>query len=163
MYAAADLLDLHTRIQRNLTALLEHCRGLSDAQLNTAVADFGFPSVAGQLFHLIGTEAWAMGYLRGEAEVPRDRQDYNTVDQLATLRAEVAALTADYLRGVSDEVLNRRAPYELDPGEFHERVPALVFIGLLAHHYHHQGQVLAMCRHLGHPRADETPVDFPQD
>jgi uncharacterized damage-inducible protein DinB len=111
---------------------------------------------------MIGTEAWGMGYLRGEAEVQRDWRDYSTVDKLEALRASVAALSADYFRNVPSETLNARAVYEIDPGVFVERVPAQVFLGLFAHH-HHQGQVIAMCRHLGHPRSDDLAVDFSVD
>ena len=37
-------------------------------------------------------------------------------------------------------------------------LPALVFMRPFTHNYHHQGQVAAMCRLLGHPT---PPLDFP--
>jgi uncharacterized damage-inducible protein DinB len=163
MYTSAALLDIHRRMHRNMAVLLEHCALLNSEQFQQELSGFGIPSVHRQLFHTLATEWFWMSVLRG-AEPPTDeRAKYNAPELLEQYRQHVAQLTADYLRGASEAELDTRRRMEVDPGEFDDLVPAHVFMRVVTHQYHHQGQVLAMCRTLGHPRSDELPVDFPID
>lgn len=163
MYTSTALLDIHTRMQRNLQVLLEHCATLSGEQLHQPLDGFGFPTVQLQFFHTILTERFWIGVLRRVPEEQFRRGDFATVPQLEELRREVAELTANYLASANELELSTRQRFEVDPGDFADLVPAHVFLRVLTHQYHHQGQVLAMCRLLGNPRSDELPVDFPLD
>ncbi len=44
MLNSMDLLDLHERAHRNLTAVLAHCRALSAEQLHQELDGFGYPT-----------------------------------------------------------------------------------------------------------------------
>src|SRR5687767_6482697 len=143
MYSSAALIDIHSRMHRNMAALLKHCSGLSQALLHSRLDGFGFPTVHLQLFHTLSTEWFWLGVIR-RAELPRDeREKYNSVPLLEEYRQHVASLTEGYLRGVSEKELNERTRFEIDPGDFENLIPALVFMRVVTHQYHHQGQTLA--------------------
>jgi uncharacterized damage-inducible protein DinB len=163
VYTPAALLDIHTRMHRNMAVLLEHCAQLSSEQFQQPLDGFGIPSIHRQLFHTLATEWFWMSVVRGAGPPTDERAKYNTPALLEQYRQHVAQLTADYLQGASEEELDTRRRMEVDPGYFEDLVPAHVFLRVFSHQYHHQGQVLAMCRTLGFPRDDELPVDFPLD
>ena len=163
MYTSAALLDIHTRMHRNMAVLLEHCAQLSAEEFARKLPGFGIASVHRQLFHTLATEWFWMSVVRG-AEPPADEHaKYNTPALLEDYRQHVAQLTAGYLRNASEAELDARRRMEVDPGYFEELATAHLFMRVFSHQYHHQGQVLAMCRALGYPRDDELPVDFPLD
>lgn len=71
MYTVAGLTDLHERIHRRLTKLLDHCSGFTAPALDQELEGFGYPSISLQLHHVIGAEHYWVGVLRGLALQPR--------------------------------------------------------------------------------------------
>jgi len=161
VYTTEVLLDMHTRMHRNMRVLLRHCELLSPAQFAQPCDGFGIPTVHAQLFHTLATEWFWMSVVRGAPPPVDERVKYNTPQLLEQYRQHVAVLTADYLRHAGPEELSSVRRMEVDPGEFEDLKPADVFMRCLTHQYHHQGQVLALCRLLGHPREDSLGVDYP--
>ncbi|MDQ3023433.1 MAG: DinB family protein [bacterium] len=163
MYSSIILLDMHTRMHRNMAVLLNHCAGLGHEQFTQQLDGFGFPTVHVQLFHTLATEWFWMSVVRGAAQPVDEREKYNTPQLLEDYRQHVAGLTADYLTVASVDELNTVRRMEVDPGDFEDFKPSNIFMRCLTHQYHHQGQVLAMCRLLGHPRTDDLDLDYPID
>jgi uncharacterized damage-inducible protein DinB len=160
VYTPEALLDLHERAHRNLSALLEHCRALDDEQLNRELAGFGYPTVRLQLHHAIGAQEYWLGVLHDAVAVEDNDADFPTIDTLEAWRLRTFAATAAYLKGVTAESLNTARPHATWGGRVKTLVPAHVILRTQTHLYHHQGQVVAMCRLLGSPTGG---LDFPLD
>lgn len=160
MYTPEALLDLHERAHRNLRGLLDHCRTLSAEELNRELPGFGFATVRLQLHHAVAAQEYWLGVLHGVVNVEDNDADFPTVEALEAWRARVFAATAAYLRGVSAAALDTAVPRETWGGRVKELAPAHVILRTQTHLYHHQGQVLAMCRLLGKPTGG---LDFPLD
>jgi uncharacterized damage-inducible protein DinB len=158
MHNSESLLDLHERAHLNLTALLAHCHGLSGEELNRELTGFGYPSVRLQLHHGIGAEKYWIGVLEGRIDAEDDDPDYPTVESLEVYRKEVFAATEAYLRASSAEELNTPRPMMTWGNRERVLIPAHVVLRTVTHLYHHQGQIVAMCRLLGKPC---TGVDYP--
>jgi uncharacterized damage-inducible protein DinB len=155
---ASGLLDLHERVHRNLSGLLAHCRGLSEEELNRELPGFGYPTVRLQLHHEIGAAKYWIGVLQGRIDVEEDDPRYPTVTSLEAYREEVYALTESYLRAASVAELNTPRPMMTWGNREHVLIPAHVVVRTLTHLYHHQGQILAMCRLMGKPCSG---LDYP--
>ncbi|MFH0779040.1 MAG: DinB family protein [Candidatus Eisenbacteria bacterium] len=158
MHPPRALLDLHERAHRNLRALLAHCRGLSADEVNREFSGFGYPTVRLQLHHGIGAEKYWIGVLQGRIDADDDSPDYPTIESLELYREEVFATTEAYLRASTAEELSTARSMITWGDRERVLIPAHVFVRTLTHLYHHQGQVVAMCRLLGKPC---TGMDYP--
>jgi uncharacterized damage-inducible protein DinB len=151
MYTNDMLLDVHERAHRGFTKLLEHCRELSEDELNRELNGFGYPTVRLQLHHLIGAEKYWTGVLEGRIDADEDDPKYPTIASLEAFREEVFALTECYLRSASPEELNTARKMMTWGNNEKMLTPVHVFMRTQMHIFHHQGQVLAMCRIMGKP------------
>ena len=162
MYTAHTLLDVHARAHESLRRLMVFCSALTDDELRRPVAGFGWSTVHRQLEHTIGAEVyWQTVVTRGyteEATLP----DVPDVGALEVFRQQTASVTRSYLERASDAELNSRRQMISDPGQTRVLRPADVIMRIVTHIFHHQGQVLAMCRTLGKPN-DAHDVDYPMD
>lgn len=158
MHTADSLRDIHARAHRNLERLLAHCRGLSAEELDREIAGFGYPTVRLQLHHEIGAEEYWIGVLNGVIAADEDDAAYPTVPHLERYRERVFAATEAYLAGASPSELNTPRPMRTWGGDERTLLPAAVVLRTVTHLYHHQGQILAMCRLLGKP---SSGLDYP--
>jgi uncharacterized damage-inducible protein DinB len=158
MHTPEALLDIHERVHRNLAALLAHCRELSDEEMNRELTGFGYPTVRLQLHHAIGAERYWTGVLQGRIDADDDSPDYPTMASLEVLRERVFAATAAYLRTVAAGDLNTARPMMTWGNKEKVLTPVHVIMRAVTHIYHHQGQIVAMCRLLGKPCPG---VDYP--
>ena len=149
MHTTETLLDLHERTHRSLTALLAHCRELSVEEVNRELTGFGYPTVQLQLHHEIGAEKYWIGVLQGRIDADEDAPDYPTIESLEAYREQVFVVTEAYLRATSAEELNTARPMMTWGNREQVLTPAHVIMRTLTHFYHHQGQIVAMCRLLG--------------
>lgn len=177
MYTPEALLDLHERTHRSLIKLIEHCGKLSTDELNRELPGFGFPSVKMQLLHTVGAEYYWISVARGDFDSPESIEallgDYDEsrpevlaryVDtaSIESYRQKVAALTEEYFRGADSAGLSSPRELYCWPGKLRSLVPAHVIARIFTHIFHHQGQVLAMCRSLGQPYEGHR-LDFALD
>jgi uncharacterized damage-inducible protein DinB len=110
---------------------------------------------------VIGAEEYWIRVVSGRYADEEDDPDHPTVDALEAYRMQVAGATDSYLRSSSEAELNTPREMLTWPRKMRTLVPARVFLRTLTHIYHHQGQVVAMCRLLGHPCP--PGLDFPLD
>ena len=159
MHTVRALLDLHERTHRCVAKMLEHCAGFDEDALHRAHAGFGYETVRLQLHHQIGAEQYWIDVLEGRPFRDDEVDAYPDVAALVGFREQVFDATAGYLGRVSDADVN--APTEVTQwnGEKATVVPALVILRTQTHHFHHMGQVAAMCRALDHPVP--PGMDFP--
>jgi uncharacterized damage-inducible protein DinB len=80
--------------------------------------------------------------------------DYHTAVPLRAARERVARATVAYLDRLSDAQLN--TPLTRRPKEWIGELqsPGFILHHAITHAFHHKGQVVAMCRLLGHPVPD---------
>src|SRR5262249_41871867 len=134
----------------------------TDDELRRPLTGFGFSTVLGQLEHTIGAEVyWQTVVTRGyteEATLPT-LQDVAAVE---AFRQQTASATRSYLDRAGEAELNSPRRMISDPGQTRLLRPADVIMRVVTHIYHHQGQVLAMCRTLGKPNAT-LDLDYPVD
>jgi uncharacterized damage-inducible protein DinB len=162
MYNAETLLDIHARAHESLRRLIAFCGTLTTDELRRPLPGFGFPTVLRQLVHTIGAEVyWQTVVTRGyneEATLP-------SVPDLAAIeafRAQTASATRSYLQRATEAELNTPRRMISDPGQTRLLRPADVIMRVVTHIFHHQGQVLAMCRSIGKPN-DRHDLDYPVD
>jgi uncharacterized damage-inducible protein DinB len=159
MYTSAALLDIHQRTHSSLAKLMTHCAGFSQAELTRELDGFGYPTILRQLDHVIGGEEY---WIRVPCGLPLELDRDENQLSLAALQADrerVAGITAQYLRGASNEELNTRRKMTTWGGHERELVPALIVLRTQTHIFDHKGQVAAMCRLLG--KAIPQGFDFP--
>jgi len=159
MYTTGALIDLHERTHRSLRALLDHCAAFDPDDLHRELDGFGYPTLALQLQHAIGAEAYWIGVLRGLMLVDEDESDRASIGALHRFRERVAADTLAYLQAVSDDDVTTPRRMVTWGGKERELVPAHVVLRTQTHVFQHQGQVAAMCRLLGRPVP--AGLDFP--
>lgn len=158
MHTPEALLDLHERAHCNLKALLAHCRQLSRDEIDQEIVGFGYPTVRLQLHHEIGAEKYWIGVLQGRIDAEDDAPDYPSIESLEAYREQVFAASQAYLRYASVAELNTARPMMTWGDRERILTPAQVFLRTQTHLYHHQGQIVAMCRLLGKPSGG---FDFP--
>ena len=158
MYTTEALLDLHERAHGSSHKLLTHCRSLTAEELDRELPGFGYPTVQLQLHHQIDAEKYWVGVLEGRIDVDDNPADYPTIDSLDAYRKKVVAATANYLRTALVEELNTARPMMTWGNKEQLLTPAHVLVRTVTHLYHHQGQILAMCRLHGKPASG---MDFP--
>ncbi len=158
MYTSEALLDMHERGQRNLQKLLAHCRSFRTDELNRSLEGFGYPTLRLQLHHEISAQEYWLGVLHGRVDAEETEHLYPTIESLEAYRTRVADAVTEYLRKASTPELDTARPMKMWGGAEKSLVPAHVFLRTLTHLYHHQGQIVAMCRLLGKPASG---MDFP--
>lgn len=159
MYTAAALLDLHDRAHRSLRGLIAHARTLTADELNRDLAGFGYPSVRIQLIHEIGAEEYWLGVIHGRIDAEDKDNVHLTLDAVEGWRTAVFAAMETYLKAATPEELNTPRPMKMWTGKEAVMMPARIVVRTAMHLFHHQGQILAMCRLLGKPTSGG--LDFP--
>ncbi len=158
MQNAEALIDMHDRAHQNLKAVLAHCSGFGDEDLNCEFPGFGYPCVRLQLHHEIGAEKYWIGVIQGRIDVDEDAPEFASIESLMAYRKKVYTVTDEYLLAASLEDLNTPRMMKTWGNREKMLVPAHVILRTITHLYHHQGQIAAMCRLLGKPSAG---WDFP--
>ena len=158
MYSPESLIEFHRRCHASLSKLLEHCDTLTGEELHRRLVGFGGATVHLQVHHLIAAERYWLGVLQGRLDIDEDQEKYPTVRSLMAFREEVYDLMERYLREASPDQLMQPRNMTTWDGRTRLLAPAHVIIRTQVHIYHHQGQILAMCRLLGKPG---TGFDYP--
>jgi uncharacterized damage-inducible protein DinB len=162
MYNGESLLDIHGRAHESLRRLIAFCSTLTIDELHRPLSGFGFPTILRQLDHTIGAEVyWQTVVTRGyseEATLPA----LPDLAAIEAFRELTASATRAYLERATEVELNTPREMISDPGQTRLLRPADVILRVVTHIFHHQGQVLAMCRSMGKPN-DTVDLDYPVD
>jgi uncharacterized damage-inducible protein DinB len=154
MFNRDGIRELHGVTHDRLDLLLDHVAQLPPADFVRELPGFGFASVRDQLAHLLGAEDRWVHRLQ-HLPLPRwEATDYPTAESLRPVKERVKAATIAYLGRLPDSELNTTLATR--PSDWHGilRSPAFILHHVITHAYHHKGQVVAMCRLLGHPAPD---------
>jgi uncharacterized damage-inducible protein DinB len=150
---------LHGWTHARIDMLLDLATELSPAEFVRELPGFGQPSVRDQLAHIIGAEERWVHRLQ-DLPLPRwSTAEYSTVESLRSAKQRVKAATVAYVDRLPDADLNAALIQRPKDWIGTLRSPAYILHHIVTHAFHHKGQVVAMCRLLGHPAPDTDLQD----
>ncbi len=152
------LLDIHRGCHQVFARLLDHLESLSGVELHKELEGFGVPTIQLQVHHVIAAERYWFGVLQEKILVDEDQDRYPDVAALKSLREQVAGRSLEILAEASPGFLTTPVQRMTWGDKLKTLVPAHVVTRTQTHYFHHQGQILAMCRLLGKPGGG---LDFP--
>jgi uncharacterized damage-inducible protein DinB len=160
MFTLDGIRQFQTWTHQSISLLLDHLATLPAADYTQDVAGFGYPNLRAQVVHLLGCEARWVHRLRDVPSGDWDPARWPTVADARMLEREVTGQTLDYLSGLTEQQLNTPTTLRFPDGDTATRTPALVLHHVFTHAFHHKGQIVAMCRILGHPAPDTDLNNF---
>jgi uncharacterized damage-inducible protein DinB len=151
MFTLDGIRQFHRWTHQSLTLLLDHLGTFSANDYTRELSGFGYASVHAQVVHLFGCEIRWLCRIRSVPQRDWNPAHWPGVSDARALQAEAQAMTLEYLAGLSDRQLN--TPIYIPFPEVGDltRTPALILHHVFTHAFHHKGQIVAMCRLLGHP------------
>jgi uncharacterized damage-inducible protein DinB len=154
MFTIDGIRKFHTWTHACIGVVLDHLSTIPEPDLDKEIPNFGFNTVRKQTTHILNCEEFWIHTLQGLPFTDRDPAESPTVADVRRLQAETMQRTTTYLSTLTDEQLNSNTELHFPDGDVAVRTPALVLHHLLTHAFHHKGQIVAMCRALGHPAPD---------
>ncbi len=151
MFTLDGVRKLHGLTHASLDVLLEHLATIPASDYGRELPSFGFPTVREQVIHVFNCEGFWVHTLQGLAYVDHNAAGCPTVAEAKLLQLEVSQGTHAYLSDLTNQQLNTDTELHFPDGDVAVRTPALVLHHVLTHAFHHKGQIVAMCRALGHP------------
>ena len=160
MFTCDGIRKFHHWTHSCLTLLLDHLGTISPGDYAKELPGFGSPSLRQQVVHIFNCEGFWVHTLQGLPFRDRTPAGCVTVADARALQQEVSVQTLAYLSALTDEQLNADRELRFPDGDVAVRTPALVLHHVLTHAFHHKGQIVAMCRLLGHPAPDTDLNQF---
>ena len=154
MFTIDGIQTFHDWTHASLNLLLDHLSTVPAADYAKELPAFGFPTVQKQLIHICNCEGFWVHTLQGLPYADRKTTEFPGVCEARALLQEVAQQTRGYLSCLTDRSINTNTELRFPDGDVAIRTPSLVLHHVLTHAFHHKGQVVAMCRALGHPAPD---------
>lgn len=151
---------LHRWTHASLDLLLNHLSTIPAEDYAKAVPAFGFPTLREQVIHIFNCESVWVHTLEGTPHIDRTLAECPAVIDAKRYQQEVSRQTHAYLSRLTDQELNSPKELHFWDGDSAVRTPALVLHHVLTHAFHHKGQIVAMCRALGHPAPDTDLSQF---
>jgi uncharacterized damage-inducible protein DinB len=118
------------------------------------VPGFGFSTLRDQAIHIFNCEGFWVQTLQGLPYDDQTAADYPALADVRLMQKQVSQSTHAYLSILSDQQMEADTELHFSDGDFCLRTPAFVLHHVLTHAFHHKGQIVAMCRLLGHPAPD---------
>jgi len=150
----------HGWTHASLNLVLDHLSTIPAHDYVTELSGFGFRTLREQAIHIFNCEGFWVQTLQGLRYADRTPEECPAVADVRPLQKQVSQLTHAYLLNLTDQQLNADAELHFSDGEVAVRTPALVLHHVLTHAFHHKGQIVAMCRALGHPAPDTDLNQF---
>jgi uncharacterized damage-inducible protein DinB len=137
-----------------LNLALDHLSTMPTNDYVKEVSGFGFPTLRDQTIHIFNCEGFWVHTLQGLPYANRTPEDCPVLADVRGLQEQVSESTHAYLSTLTNQQLNADAELHFPDGDISVSTPAFVLHHVLTHAFHHKGQIVAMCRALGHPAAD---------
>ncbi len=160
MFTVDGILKFHFWTHTCLTLVLDHLSAISASDYTKEIPGFGFPTLRGQVIHIFNCEGFWIHTIQGLTFQDLDPADYSSVADARLLQRQVSEQTFAYLSGMTDQQINSNTELRFPDGDTAIRTPAFVLHHVLTHAFHHKGQIVAMCRVLGHPAPDTDLSQF---
>jgi uncharacterized damage-inducible protein DinB len=160
VFTLSGIRKLHSWTHSSLSLVLDHLSTLPKDDYAQKLTGFGFPTLREQIVHILNCEAFWIHILQNVPFENRDPADWPDVSSARVLQSKVIADTFAYLSDLTDEKLNADAELHFADGDTAVRAPALILHHIFTHAFHHKGQIVSMCRALGHPAPDTDLNQF---
>jgi uncharacterized damage-inducible protein DinB len=160
MFTVDGIRKLHGWTHASLAILLDHLSTIPSDVYAKELHSFGFSTLRKQVIHIFNCEGFWISTLQGLQYVDRNPADFPAAVDAIRLQQEVSRETHGYLASLTDEGLNTDRELHFSDGDSAVRTPALILHHMLTHAFHHKGQIVAMCRDLGHPAPDTDLNQF---
>jgi Uncharacterized protein conserved in bacteria len=151
---------LHGWTYASLNLVLDHLSTIPTTDYLRELPNFGFPTLRNQVIHIFNCEGFWIHVLQGRPFVDRNPAECPSLADARLLQQQVSQQTYAYLLTLTDQQLNSNVELHFPDGDTAVRTPALVLHHVLTHAFHHKGQIVAMCRALGHPAPDTDMNHF---
>jgi uncharacterized damage-inducible protein DinB len=154
MFTKDGIRALHGWTHERLNMVLEHVGTLTADEFARELPGFGYPSIREQLMHTLGAEERWVLRLQDLPIRQWSAAEFPTAAPLRGAKERVMRATEAYLDHLPDSALN--VPLAERPKQWigELRSPAFILYHAMTHAFHHKGQIVAMCRLLGHPAPD---------
>jgi uncharacterized damage-inducible protein DinB len=160
LFTVVGMRKLHSWTHSSLGLVLDHLATIPDREYTKELSGFGFPTLRAQILHIFNCEGFWIHTLQGARFEDESPAGSPTIPDARVLQRRVSENTLGYLSGLSDEQLNADTELHFSDGDKALRTPALVLHHVLTHAFHHKGQIVSMCRTLGHPAPDTDLNQF---
>lgn len=160
MFTVDGIRNFHAWTHASLDLLFDHLNVLSASEYTKDLPGFGYASVHAQVIHLLGCEARWVRRLRSQPTGEWNPAQWPALVDARKLQRGISAQTFDYLTALTDHQLNSNTTLHFPEGDTAVRTPVLVLHHVFTHAFHHKGQIVAMCRILGHPTPDTDLNQF---
>ena len=160
MFTVEGIRKLHGWTHACLGVVLDHLATLPVADYTRDLEGFGFPNLRAQVLHIFNCEGFWVHTLQSASFNDWSAEVFPAVPDARSVQQQVMEETLAYLSGLTEEQLNTNMELHFPDGDTAVRTPALVLHHMLTHAFHHKGQIVAMCRLLGHPAADTDMNQF---
>jgi uncharacterized damage-inducible protein DinB len=160
LFTLAGIRKLHSWTHASLALVLDHLSTLPAGTYTQEVSGFGFPDLRAQVVHIFNCESFWVHTLHSNFFTDREATSVPAVSDARELQRQVVQETLAYLSELTGEQLNSSRTLHFSDGDTAVRTPALVLHHALTHAFHHKGQIVAMCRVLGHPAPDTDLNQF---
>jgi len=154
MFTVDGLRKFHGWTHVCLDLVMDHLSRLSPADYVRELPGFGFRTLREQAIHIFNCEGFWIHSLQGLPYVEQTIEKSPAVADVKLVQQDVSRQTLAYLASLTDQQLNADAKLIFPDGDVVVRTPAFVLHHVLTHAFHHKGQIVAMCRVLGHPAPD---------
>jgi uncharacterized damage-inducible protein DinB len=160
MFTVDGIRKFHHWTHASLTLLLEHLSTLPPDAYAKELPSFGFNTIQKQVIHIFNCEGFWIGILQRLDYVDRNPTDFPSLPDAIRFQQEISRRTRQYLSTVTDQQLSANTELHFPDGDRAVRTPALILHHVFTHAFHHKGQIVAMCRELGHPAPDTDLNQF---
>ncbi len=160
MFTLDGVRKFHRWTHSCLNLALDHLATIPAEEYVREVAGFGFATVHQQVIHIFNCEGSWIHALQAQPYANRMPADFPDASAARLLQQELSRETQAYLAGLTDRQLNEDMELRFSDGDTAVRTPALVLHHVFTHAFHHKGQIVAMCRVLGHPAPDTDLNQF---
>jgi uncharacterized damage-inducible protein DinB len=143
-----------------LNVALDYLATIPATDYAKEVPGFGFPTLRHQVLHILNCEGVWVHRLRGIAYTDRKPADFPGIADARLMQREVSDQTLAYLASLTDRQLNLDTEVRISDEDTAFRTPAFVLHHVFTHTFHHKGQIVAMCRVLGHPAPYSDLIQF---
>ena len=160
MFTVIGMRKLHSWTHSSLTLVLDHLATIPEGDYAKEVSGFGFPTLRAQILHIFNCEGFWIHTLQGARFENEEAGAWPSVADARVLQHRVSTNTLTYLSGLTEAQLNADTELHFSDGDKAICTPALVLHHIFTHAFHHKGQIVAMCRVLGHPSPDTDLNQF---
>ncbi|HXS78200.1 MAG TPA: DinB family protein [Terracidiphilus sp.] len=160
MFTVNGIRKLHNWTHAAIAVVLDHLSTVPPDAYETELPSFGFSTLHRQVIHIFNCEGFWIHTLQGLSYIDRIPADFPRVADTVPFQQTIIGRTDEYLSTLTDQQLNSDTELHFPDGDTAVRTPALILHHVFTHAFHHKGQIVAMCRHLGHPAPDTDLNQF---